>query len=123
MKTILSFASLFTSFGTLLCCALPALLVALGAGAALAGVVSTVPSLVWLSAHKNWIFSFGALLILLSLAAHLYSTQKVQCPTDDLQKNCQTTKQASSTLLWFSVGMYLVGFVFTFVLPLFDDAF
>ena len=38
-QTILPSLSLFTSVGTLLCCALPALLVTLGMGAALAGFV------------------------------------------------------------------------------------
>ena len=41
-----SMVSLFASSSTLLCCALPALLVALGARAALSTVVSAVPQLV-----------------------------------------------------------------------------
>ena len=47
-----SVASLFASSSTLICCALPALLVALGAGAALSSLVSAVPQLVVLSEHK-----------------------------------------------------------------------
>ena len=38
-----SVLSLLTSGGTLVCCALPALLVALGAGATLASLVAAVP--------------------------------------------------------------------------------
>ena len=38
--------ALFTSFGTLICFALPALFVALGMGAAVAGIVSAVPQLI-----------------------------------------------------------------------------
>lgn len=38
---ILGYLSLFTSLGTLLCCALPSLLVALGLGATVASVVLT----------------------------------------------------------------------------------
>jgi hypothetical protein len=49
----LSALSLFTSFSTLICCALPALLVALGAGAVLSTLVSHVPQLVWVSEHKQ----------------------------------------------------------------------
>jgi len=48
----LAFLSLFTSTGTLLCCALPALLVALGSGAALSSLVAVVPGLVWVSEYK-----------------------------------------------------------------------
>ena len=42
----LSFLSLFTSTGTILCCALPALLVTIGAGAALSSLISTFPQIV-----------------------------------------------------------------------------
>jgi len=51
-----SLASLFASSGTLVCCALPALLVALGAGAVLSSLVSVFPQLVWLSEHKEGLF-------------------------------------------------------------------
>jgi hypothetical protein len=54
--TAASVLSLFTSGGTLICCALPALLVAVGAGAALSSLVSVFPQLVWLSEHKVWVF-------------------------------------------------------------------
>ena len=52
----LSFLSLFTSLGTLLCCALPSLLVLFGLGATVATVLSEVPWLVSLSHHKHWVF-------------------------------------------------------------------
>ena len=41
----LSAMALLTSSATLVCCVLPAVLVALGAGAALAGLVTAVPQL------------------------------------------------------------------------------
>ena len=47
--------SLFASAGTLVCCALPALFVTLGAGAALAGLVGEFPQLVWLSTYKLYL--------------------------------------------------------------------
>ena len=43
-----SLAALFASTGTLVCCALPAVLVALGAGAALSSLVAVFPQIVWL---------------------------------------------------------------------------
>ena len=52
----LSFLSLFTSLGTLLCCALPSLFVLFGLGATVATVLSDVPWLVTLSQHKHWVF-------------------------------------------------------------------
>jgi hypothetical protein len=54
---VLSYVSLFTSFGTLLCCALPSLLVLLGLGATVASFLTAVPWLVTLSRHKTWVFA------------------------------------------------------------------
>src|SRR5215813_8466419 len=59
----LSYLSLFTSFGTLLCCALPSLLVLLGLGATVASFLSAAPWLVALSRHKSWVFAISGLLI------------------------------------------------------------
>ncbi|MEZ4846744.1 MAG: hypothetical protein R2877_07380 [Bdellovibrionota bacterium] len=116
MKRVISFLTLFASTGTLICCAIPALLVILGAGAALAGAISTFPQLIWLSAHKLWIFGMGGVLIALSLVSHGYS-QAQSCPVDGQKENCETTKKTSNWLLWVSVGLYLVGFTVTFILP------
>jgi len=55
-KSILPTLSLFTSLSTLLCCALPALLVTIGAGAALASIVHVTPWLVYLSKYKIYTF-------------------------------------------------------------------
>jgi hypothetical protein len=45
--------TIIRSLSTLLCCALPALLLALGAGAVVASAVAAVPQLVWRSEHKT----------------------------------------------------------------------
>src|SRR5256885_7212278 len=60
---VLSYISLFTSFGTLLCCALPSLLVLLGLGATVASFLTAVPWLVDLSHHKKWVFLVSGALI------------------------------------------------------------
>ena len=64
--TLLPTLSLFTSVGTLVCCALPVLLVTLGAGAALAGLVSAVPWLIALSKYKAWTFGISGAMIVLA---------------------------------------------------------
>jgi mercuric ion transport protein len=56
-STVLGYLSLFTSFGTLLCCALPSILVLVGLGATVASVLSSVPWLVTISRHKDWVFA------------------------------------------------------------------
>ena len=55
---------LFFSTGTLLCCALPILLVTLGAGAVVATVAANIPFLVALSLYKSWMFLFSGILLL-----------------------------------------------------------
>jgi len=60
---ILSILSLFTSFSTLICCALPALLVTLGLGAVLAGIFSSFPFIITLSNYKEGTFVIAASLI------------------------------------------------------------
>ena len=58
--------ALLASSATLLCCVLPAVLVSLGAGAALVGLVSAVPQLIWLSEHKALVFGVAGAMLLLS---------------------------------------------------------
>ena len=73
----LAFVALVASTGTLVCCVLPALMVALGAGAVLAGLVSAVPQLVWLSEHKAAVFGIAAVMLALAGLAIYTLTQLV----------------------------------------------
>src|SRR5919106_5836222 len=59
----LVFGTLLASTTTLVCCVLPAVLVSLGAGAAVVGLVSTFPQLVWLSEHKALVFGIAGVLL------------------------------------------------------------
>ncbi len=56
-------AALAASVGTLVCCALPSLLVFLGLGATVASLVASLPWLVGLSRHKAWVFLAAGILI------------------------------------------------------------
>jgi mercuric ion transport protein len=60
---LLNYFSLFGSFSTLICCALPSVLVLLGMGTAVASLLSAAPWLVNLSRHKIWTFSIAGTLI------------------------------------------------------------
>jgi len=64
----LSYFSLFTSVSTLLCCALPSLLVLFGLGASVASMLSFLPWLVTLSHYKRVTFFLSGVLITLSFA-------------------------------------------------------
>ncbi|MDQ6663300.1 MAG: hypothetical protein M3Z23_02780 [Acidobacteriota bacterium] len=102
-STFGSYLSLFTSFGTLLCCALPSLLVLLGLGATVAAVLSAVPWLVALSHHKSWVFSIAGILI----GGNLLYRRKA-CPVD-ANGACDTASRVSRVILWISAVIYLAG--------------
>lgn len=112
-----SVLSLFASSGTLVCCALPALLVTLGAGAALSSLVSVFPQVVWLSEHKVGLFVFAA--VAMAVSGWLqWRNRTAPCPTDpSLRHACMRTRQTSRRLYAFSLLVYLVGGWFAFVQP------
>jgi hypothetical protein len=112
-----SVLSLFASSGTLVCCALPALFVALGAGAALSSLVSVFPQVVWLSEHKAGLFVFAGLALLASGLLH-WRNRTAPCPTDPaLRAACLKTRKTSLRVYGFSVLVYIVGGWFAFVQP------
>jgi hypothetical protein len=114
-QTILPTLSLFTSLSTLVCCALPALLVTLGMGAVVAGVVSAAPWLVWLSDHKKIVFAVAGILLLAS-ALMQWRARFAPCPTDPLQaKACRNLRVLSIGILIFSFIVYGIGFFFAFL--------
>lgn len=110
-----STVALFTTLGTLVCCALPALFVTLGAGAALAGLVSTAPWLVELSRHKLWVFGVAGVLLLLA-GAMLWQARYLPCPADAAQaKACNNLRRLSWWIYAFAIVIYLTGFFFAFL--------
>lgn len=115
--TVAPVLSLFCSAGTLVCCALPALFVTIGMGAALAGVVSDFPQLVWLSENK--ILVFGVAAFMLSLAGYMqWRAKDMPCPADPAQaKACNRLRKISIGIYGFSVFIFLTGAFFAFVAP------
>ena len=110
--------SLFTSGSTLICCALPATLVAIGSVATLTSLVSTFPQLIWISEHKAIVFSLAA--IMLILAGYLqWQTRNAPCPADaQLAAVCTKTRKNSLMIYWLSVTIFIVGAFFAFIAPL-----
>jgi hypothetical protein len=113
--TVAPTLSLFASTGTLLCCALPALLVTLGMGAALAGVVSTAPWLIALSKHKLWLFAGAG--VLLALAGWMqWRARNAPCPADPAQAAACMRLRRWSVGIWAAAAViYAVGFFFAFL--------
>jgi hypothetical protein len=113
----ISFLSLFTSTGTIFCCALPALLVTIGAGAALSSLISTFPQIVWVSKYKEYIFSAAFILIILSGYLQ-WQARTLPCPTDKLlAAQCMKARKLSLSIYFTSVVILIIGFTFAFVLP------
>lgn len=110
-SAVLSYFSLFTSVGTLLCCALPSLLVLAGLGASVASTLTAVPWLVTLSRHKQWTFSISGALIALSFLKMYYFAARLRPNACDLEDSsaCDSVSNITKRLLWISAAIYAVG--------------
>lgn len=113
----ISFFSMFTSFGTLICCALPALLVSIGLGATMVGLVGTFPQMIWLSENKLIVFIASA--VMLSISAFMqYRAKNLPCPIDPAQRDaCTKARVWSVRITIFSIVVWLIGAFFAFVAP------
>jgi hypothetical protein len=109
-----AYLALFTSAGTLICCALPALFVALGFGATFAALVSNVPQLIWLSKHKNGLFLLAGILLLLSFGARCFAPRAASCAADG---SCEVVRDGAGKVLWLALVIYLIGAFFAFAAP------
>jgi mercuric ion transport protein len=117
---LFAYLSLFTSLGTLVCCALPSLLVLAGLGATVASVLSVVPWLAQLSRRKPWVFMVAGTLIAAN-AVYVYRIaprlrfQREPCAGAD-QSTCASADRVARTLLWISAGIYGIGFLTAYIL-------
>ncbi|MEJ0085270.1 MAG: hypothetical protein WDO72_06290 [Pseudomonadota bacterium] len=112
-----AFGTLLATSGTLLCCVLPAVLVSIGAGAALVGLVSTFPQLVWLSEHKGLVFGgAGALLVVSGIM--IWRARALPCPIEPAAaRSCTRLRRLSAVIYLFAVVCFVIGAGFAFVLP------
>jgi len=108
--------SLLASSATLVCCVLPAVLVSLGAGAALVGLVSAFPQLVWLSQHKGWVFGVAGVLLAIS-GAMTWNARRLPCPADPVAaRSCTRLRRITEALYAIALASFLIGALFAFVL-------
>jgi hypothetical protein len=114
----LSWLTLFATTGTLVCCALPIILVMLGLGATVAALTSSLPLLITLSQHKAWVFAFSGLM--LGLSGWLLYRSRHSCPSDpQLGELCNKTQLWNRRIYWVSVAIWGIGFFAAyFALPL-----
>jgi mercuric ion transport protein len=116
---LFSYFSLFSSFSTLICCALPSVLVLLGMGTTVASLLSAAPWLASLSRHKVWTFSIaGALVALSFLVTYLIAPRLRQgeaCNADD-PTTCGEVSKLSRVILWGSAVIWSCGFFVAYLL-------
>lgn len=113
-----NYFSLFASTSTLICCALPAVFVTLGAGATFASLISAAPFLITLSQYKISITLFALVMIVLAGIVN-YRTARLPCPLDpELGRACMQTRRRSQSLYFISTGIFVFASFFTYVVPL-----
>ena len=118
MQKRLSWLALFASTGTLVCCALPILLVTLGLGATVAALTSAFPFLIVLSQQKIWVFALSGAMLGIS-GWLLYRTGR-SCPGDpELGALCERAQVWNRRIYWSSVAIWGAGFFAAYLaLPL-----
>ena len=116
---LLNYFSLFSSFSTLICCALPSVLVLLGMGTTVASLLSTAPWLVSLSRHKIWTFSIAGVLIATSFVMTYLIAPRLRqgeaCNADD-PTTCGEVSKISRVVLWGSAFIWSCGFFVAYLL-------
>ena len=114
-----NFFSLFASSSTLVCCALPAVFVAIGAGASFASLVSTFPFLITLSQYKIFITFFALVMLLIAGYAN-YRNFNLPCPADpEVGRLCMKTRKRSRVIYYVSAGIFIFATIFTYLVPRF----
>jgi mercuric ion transport protein len=117
-EKVLRFLALFTSTGTLLCCALPAALVTLAGAAAISTYLNLFPWVIPLSRHTGWIFLIAGILILASAVFTLRPRSRLACAVTG-GKGCEEAGTFSKWVFWFAVIIYAVGAFMTYgIVPL-----
>jgi len=118
---LLNYFSLFSSFSTLICCALPSVLVLLGLGTTVASLLSAAPWLVSLSRHKIWTFSIAGTLIAASFIMTYVVAPRLRqgdaCEADD-PTSCGAVSRFSCVVLWSSAVIWSGGFFVAYLLGL-----
>lgn len=106
--------ALLASSGTLVCCALPIILVSLGMGSVVVALNLQWPLLNSFVNHKIWIFLISGGLLLLS-GWQLYTTRNL-CPVDTkLAATCARIKKLSTKLFIGAACIWAIGFIAAYI--------
>lgn len=119
-EILTAYGALFTSLGTLFCCALPALLVLLGFG--LTGVLtffSAIPGWEKFGAYDVWLFPLsgiflGAGFFFAYFRASSLPGEMCKIPGGGRENACSTATRWNRRILWLSLALYLLAVVMNF---------
>ena len=118
MKKFIDFFLLFSSTSTMICCALPALMISIGAGSTMAFLSGNIPGFIWLSQNKSYLFIFAGIMLILGGVLQL-KNRSLECPPDGSQAaSCQASKSWSKYIYFISLIIYLIGGFFAFIAPI-----
>ncbi len=116
-ESLLPFFGLFTSISTILCCALPIILVTLGMGAVFASLTATFPFVTWLAERSIYLFTIAAILLL--IGGYFIFIKPQICPADkNLADICSKTKKFNKIVWLLSVIILAISFFFKYILIL-----
>lgn len=108
VRHLTGFATLFTSMGTLLCCALPAIVATLAGGAAVISLTSAFPWLIPLSRQKDWIFLVAGLMLLFNGILLFRPKGTVACAVSG-GSGCEAAGRFTIVVFYFSTALVAIG--------------
>lgn len=118
VREILSaYAGLFSSFATLFCCALPALLILLGLSVTSVLVFFTaIPGWQNVGEYELWLFLVSGTLLALGFyfayfRQGLSQGEVCEIPTGAHESACSTATRWNRRILWFSLFLYSLALV------------
>lgn len=108
---------LFVSVPTLICCALPIILISLGFGATIASLYSEqLPFLQWFGLNSALVFTLSGAILAVS-ALFLFRPQI--CPADSTLASACKKARKWNVYFWFSASLiWAIGAFTAFALPL-----
>jgi mercuric ion transport protein len=115
-----AYAGLFTSFATLFCCALPALLVLLGLSVTTVDVFFTaIPGRQDFGAYELWLFPLSGILLAIGFYFAYFrrgSSQGEVCeiPAEGHESACSTATRWNRRILWLSLFLYGLALAMNF---------
>ncbi|MFT6106313.1 MAG: hypothetical protein ACJA0S_000255 [Rickettsiales bacterium] len=115
---LLPFFGLFTSLSTIICCALPIILVTLGMGAVFASLTANFPFIIWLAERSLYLFIFAGTFLV--VGGYFIFIRPQTCPADKkLAQICNKTQKFNKIVWWFSLIILALSFFFKYLLILF----